>query len=149
MAIYKISGCEELIAAMERIADLPDDVMTNALHAMADKAAEKIQQSGRSMGVYDPESDVHILDTVKKTGKVKRTEEGGTEAVTFTGSRTRGVRTANRTRNAEIAFINEYGKRGQKARPFIRNALEKNGEEITAPAEEIIGGWIENEFNHN
>ena len=63
-----------------------------------------------------------------------------TSNVTFSGTRTRG---RTKTRNAEIAFINEYGKRGQAPRPFIRQAAEQGADTIAKPGEEIIGDWLE------
>ena len=94
------------------------------------------------MGVRDPESDIHILDKIKPA-KAKKTETGGEQRITFSGTRSRHK---TRTRNAEIAFINEYGKRGQKARPFIGTAMTQNEDKINAPAETVIGDWIESNF---
>ena len=80
------------------------------------------------MGVRDPESEVHILDKISKA-KAKLTASGGYQEITFSGSRRRGNTT---TRNAEIAFVNEYGKRGQQPRPFIGQAMTANEEQIAA-----------------
>ena len=48
----------------------------------------------------------------------------------------------------EIAYINEYGapRRGISARPFISTAMAQGEDEIAAPADEIIGGWIEKTY---
>ena len=43
--------------------------------------------------------------------------------------------------------MNEYGKKGQPARPFIGTAMSRSEDEITAPAEKVIGDWIEQEFS--
>ena len=94
------------------------------------------------MGVRDEDSDVHILDHIT-TKKAKQTDDGGYEKITFDGTRRRGKTT---TRNAEIAFVNEYGKRGQDARPFMRTALYQNEELISDPGVKIIGDWIEENF---
>lgn len=142
MATLEIFGFDGLEEAYKRIANIPPAVTTAALDEMAQVAAEKIKQSGEAMGVRDPESDVHILDKIK-TGKAKITADGGYEDITFSGTRRRGN---TRTRNAEIAFVNEYGKRGQYARPFIGKAMNQYEKEISAPAEKIVGDWIEKEF---
>lgn len=131
-----LSAVDEMFA---ELSDIPWDVTSEALDAMASVAERKVRSSGESMGVRDPESRVHILDKITHT-KPKRTESGGISDVTFSGSRTRA---RTRTRNAEIAFINDSGKRGQQARPFIRQAAEQGGDEITAPGEKIIGDWFE------
>ena len=141
MANLVMSGFDELNDAFNRIGDIPFEVTAEALTEMATVAADKIKSSGEQMGVRDPESNVHILDNIK-AAKPKQTQGGGRCDITFSGTRTRHN---IKTRNAEIAFINEYGKRGQDARPFIKNGM-KDEESIAAPAERIIGDWIESEF---
>ena len=142
MATLELQGFEDLEDAMRRIAEIPFPVTEEALDAMASVAAEKIRSTGESMGVRDPESDVHILDQITKA-KTKQTASGGYADITFRDSRTRnGIR----TRNAEIAFINEYGKRSQPARPFIGRAMTQNEDLIQNAGEKVIGEWIEKEF---
>lgn len=143
MASFELYGFDGLDDALRRIADIPDGVITRALDEMAEIAADKIVAQGESMGVRDPESGEHILDKVAPSGKAKRTDAGGYKMISFKGKRRRG---RTDTRNAEIAFVNEYGKQGQTARPFIGTALNKNETAITDPAEKIIGDWIEQEF---
>ena len=142
MATLELEGFDSIEDAFRRISDIPFEVTEEALDGMAAVAMEKIRAQGESMGVRDPESNEHILDKIKRN-KAKKTEFGGYETITFSGSRTRG---GGRTRNAEIAFVNEYGKRSQQARPFIRTALEQNEDAIYAPAEETVGDWIEQNY---
>ena len=142
MATLELTGFDDLEDAFRRISEIPFDVTAEALDAMAAVAADAIRSTGESMGVRDPESDVHILDRVKPR-KPKKTTEGGYEMISFTGTRRRGNTT---TRNAEIAFVNEYGKKGQPARPFIGTAMSRNEEAISDPAEKVIGDWIETKF---
>lgn len=144
MATLELDGFDSLEEAFRRISEIPFAVTEEALDGMAEVAAGKIRAQGETMGVRDPDSDVHILDRIR-TGKAKQTESGGYESITFSGSRTRG---GSRTRNAEIAFINEYGKRGQQARPFIGTAMTQNEDAILAPADKVIGGWIEQNFKN-
>ena len=143
MATLELTGFDDLEDAFRRISEIPFDVTAEALDAMASVAADAIRSTGESMGVRDPESDVHILDRVKPR-KPKKTTEGGYEMISFTGTRRRGNTT---TRNEEIAFVNEYGKKGQPARPFIGTAMNRNADRIQDQAEKVIGDWIENEFN--
>ena len=144
MATLELTGFDDLEDAFRRISEIPFDVTAEALDAMAAVAADAIRSTGESMGVRDPESDVHILDKIKKASKAKKTDSGGYLNISFSGSRRRGKTS---TRNAEIAFVNEYGKRGQPARPFIGKAMTQYEKQITAPAEKVIGDWIEKEFN--
>ena len=139
-----LTGFDELQDAFKAIREIPFSVTRQALDGMADVAEIKIKASGESMGVRDPESSVHILDNISHS-RPKQTDSGGKAFITFLGSRRRGNTT---TRNAAIAYINEYGAphRGISARPFISTGMARNEKEITAPAEEIIGGWIENTY---
>lgn len=144
MAEFTIDGLDEIIAAFARTSDVPDGIKKNALVAMANVAQNKEKSVGEAKGVRDPESNVHVLDSFKinapKIGK-----DGGSIDITFSGSRTRGNTT---TRNAEIAFINEYGAndRGIPARQFISTALAEAGDEINDAGADIIHDWIENNF---
>jgi len=142
MARLEIEGMDDLSAAFGRLKAVPPDIKTRALSEMADVAAAGIRRSGEAMGVRDPESEVHILDKISKA-KPKLSDTGGYQDITFSGTRRRGSTT---TRNAEIAFINEYGKRGQTARPFIGQAMTANEEKIAAAGGDVLGDWIENEF---
>lgn len=143
MASLELEGFDSLEDAFRRITEIPWSVREEALDEMATVAAAEIRAQGESMGVRDPESDVHILDKIVRR-KAKETENGGEEQISFQGSRTRHGR---KTRNAEIAFINEYGRRGQEARPFIGLAMTENENRITDQAEKVIGGWLEGEFS--
>lgn len=142
MANLTFTGSQELNDAFARIQDIPFDVTEQALDAMAAVAAREIKSTGEYMGVRDENSDVHILDNIA-TKKAKKTDDGGREKITFDGTRHRGKTT---TRNAEIAFVNEYGKRGQEARPFMKTALQQNEALISSPGEKIIGDWIEENY---
>ena len=142
MAGMTFTGTSELTDAFNRIHNIPWDVTEQALDSMAKVAAAEIKSTGEYMGVRDEESDVHILDTIT-TKKATKTDDGGREKITFDGTRKRGNTI---TRNAEIAFVNEYGKRGQDARPFMKTALMQNEALISDPGVKIIGDWIEENF---
>lgn len=138
-----LSGYDELVKVFDEISNVPESVQTKALTAMETIAADKIKASGEAFGVRDPESNVHVLDSVK-VNKPKKTATGGYADVTFSGTRTRH---GKQTRNAEIAFINEYGKRNQQARPFVGEAMNKNADAIANAGAEVILDWIDNNFS--
>lgn len=135
-------GFDELTAAFDKISNVPEEVQIKALTAMEEIAATKIKSSGEAYGVRDPESSVHILDNIKMN-KPKKTDTGGYADVTFSGTRPNGSGTV---RNAEIAFIQEYGKRNQQARPFIGEAMNKNVDAIAKAGAEVILEWTEHNF---
>ena len=145
MASLELFGFDELADAYLRIREIPWPVMEKALDEMADTGLRKIRDKGREMDVYDPESNVHILDKLKRR-KAVRTDSGGYADVTFSGSRT--SETGKRTLNARIAFENEYGNRRQAARPFVRTIMEGEADEILGAADEIMD-WVEDTFNQD
>lgn len=138
----QIEGFEELNKIFSDLQDVPESIMNDTLMAMAKVGAEKIKQHGESMGVRDAESSVHILDKIK-VQKFKKTETGGYVDISFSGTRTRD---GKKTNNTAIAFLGEYGTREQPARPFVREAIEEDGEEIAAPGIDIFGDWMEKTF---
>lgn len=142
MAKLEIDGFDDLNAAFARISEIPPETTTRALSEMAEVAKVKIKAQGEAMAVRDPDSQMHILDKITTT-KPKLTGSGGYADVTFSGSRQRGN---TKTRNAEIAFVNEYGKRGQPARPFIGTAMTKNEQTIAEAGAEEIVDWFEKDF---
>lgn len=142
MASFEFEGFDGLDAAIKMIGQIEDSVKEKALTAMAEVAAAKIKSQGEAMGVRDPESSVHILDNIK-ANKPKLTPDGGSVTITFSGTRSRD---RTRTRNAEIAFLNEYGTRKNRARPFIGQAMTQNEKAIVDPGAEIIGDWMEKTF---
>ena len=143
MAELEITGIDELNDVFARLADIPDEVTGKALEQMGDTALESIRRTGETMGVRDPDSGVHILDKLKRK-KPKLSTWGGSVDVTFQGSRTRG---GIKTRNAEIAFVNNYGRGDMPPRPFLSLAMERDEEKIVEPGAEIIGDWMEKTFS--
>ena len=144
MATLELYGFDELAEAYLRIREIPWPVMEKILDEMAETGLKAIRASGQSMGVRDPESDVHILDKLVRRKAVK-TDSGGYEDVNFSGSR---LRNGVRTRNAVIAFENEYGNRHQRARQFVGAAMAGEEDEITEEAEGILD-WIETEWSND
>ena len=59
--------------------------------------------------------------------------------------RANGRKIKTKTRNAEIAFVNEYGARGIPARPFIKQGIEKKEKEAFDRAEAVFDKWLNHE----
>lgn len=143
MAELNFEGLDKLLTAFEHISKVPDEILFKALTEMENIAASEIKSSGERYGVRDSESDTHILDNIKKN-KPKRTDYGGSARISFSGIRKRG---GKRVSNGYIAFVQEYGKRNQQAKPFVHEAIDKNSKRMVKEAADIIGGWMEKEFN--
>lgn len=142
MPRLELTGLDELVAAIGRISKIPHEVQERALKAGADIAMAEIKSKGEALGVRDAESNIHILDKLKINKPSYKDDIAYTD-ITFAGTRTRGNK---QTRNAEIAFINEYGDRKQDARQFIKTAMEGKADEITNAQAEVLGDWWEDEY---
>lgn len=95
-------------------------------------------KTAKSMGVYD----TGVTEgSIKKT-KVKKTATGKSIDIFPQGVNSDG------NRNAEVAFINEFGKsgkhgkKGQPARPFIRTANEAAEERATEAEEKVYNDFL-------
>lgn len=136
MARIEISGLGEAVLSMEKIANIPDGVMRSMMEAQADIVTEAQKRTASTM-LKGPYYKGGVAGGVSK-GKFKRTPGGAEHYVAFKG-------TQHGTRIAEIAFINEYGKKGQPARPFIRTANEESSGEATEAAAKILNDWQESQ----
>ena len=128
MAEFSCNGLDELMLSLQEIAAIPEEVQDEMLQAGANVVAQAQREKVKAYGIYDGSSPRHVADTIKP-GRVKLKKGQRVIYVTPTGSRRRGKSV---TRNAEILFVNEYGKRGQKARPAIRDANEACAEQMVS-----------------
>ena len=128
MAEFSCNGLDDLMLSLQEIAAIPEEVQDEMLRAGADVVAQAQREKVKAYGIYDGSSPRHVADT-SKPGRVKLKKGQRVIYVTPTGSRRRGKSV---TRNAEILFVNEYGKRGQKARPAIRDANEACAEQMVS-----------------
>ena len=129
MATFSVEGTTELKTILDDLVNIPDSLVENILTSMGTVAMESQKSMGRAMNVYDPEWEgTHVLDSFKLT-KVKRKDKTASCFITFKGQRKRGDET---TRNAEIAFLNEFGvpKRNIQPLQWIGKANVMNEEKI-------------------
>lgn len=135
---FKVEGLNEFSLSLEELAALPDTVQDRMLLAGADVVAKAQKQKVLAYGIYDSDSTHHVADAIKP-GKVKLNRGKRVVYVSPTGTRKRGNKT---TRNAEILFINEYGKKRQKARPAVRDANEACAAAMTQAQFEVYDQWL-------
>lgn len=137
MAEFKAIGLDELMLSIQEIAEIPEEVQDEMLNAQGDVVAREQQESARRYGIQRTGLTIRSI----RKGKVKLDKHGNRVLyVTPVGSRIRGKK---KTSNAEIAFLNEYGTKKQKARPFMRDANERSAEAATKAAAEIYYRWQE------
>ena len=135
MAGFSVSGLDELILSMEEMANLPDDEAFKMLKAEADIVEPAQLAKGKELGVYDSGQTLTSM-TRKSSGT-----SGGSKKIdiTFEGVNDDG------NRNAEVAFVNEYGvpSRGIAPRQFIRIANEEAADEAVEAAADVYDKWLE------
>lgn len=138
MAGFSFGGVDDLMLSLEEVAQIPEDVQIEMLQAQAEVLADAQRQYGKLYRVQD----TGVMLSKIKPGRPKLRKGVPVIYVTPSGSRLRGKKNPKRVRNAEIAFINEYGKKGQKARPFIRAANEASAEATTRAGLEVYDRWL-------
>jgi hypothetical protein len=129
MALIELSGLDELLDDLLGAADLPAEEMLNA---GADVAVEAQRKTGEAMGVH--RTGV-TLSSIKKLKVVKATS-GAFIKIVFDGSNADG------NPNSEVAFINEYGKTNQPARPFIAIANEESAGDIAVAEYRVYDAFL-------
>ena len=139
MAKVEFKGIDELMLSMQEVAALPDEVVDAMLDARADVVVAAQRKSAQRM-LVGPYAKGDTAKSIKK-GKPKLRDGQRVLYVTPTGSRKRGR--AKAVRNAEIAFINEYGTRKIPARNFIRTANESCADAATAAEFEVYSRYLE------
>lgn len=141
MAEFGCTGLDGLVLSLQEIAEIPEDVQDEILNAQADVVVEAQRRKIRAYGIYDGSSPVHVANSVKK-GRVKLRKGERVLYVTPTGTRTRGKGKAQKVRNAEILFVNEFGSRRQKARPAVADANEACADETTQAGLRVYDEWL-------
>lgn len=137
MANLSTSGLEELLGDLESIAEIPDATILEMLTAEAEVIAEAQEAEARAMlaGEYGIGKTAQSITYDKK---LKVTSDGKAIHVYPKGTRSDG----NRRSVSEVAFINEFGKSGQPARPFIRIANEKRGDAAVDAAAQVYDKYL-------
>lgn len=145
MATFEVSGFSELNQALSRVSDVPEEIKREILTAMGEEALAAVREAGEAAGIRsaDPEAK-HVLDALSLS-KVKFNDNGGSVLVTFKGSR-KDAKHGKRTRQAAVAFYNEYGTKHQRARPFMRPGIERRRQQIYEAGEKIYHRWLKSSF---
>ena len=138
MSIMHI-GLAELERDFERISIIPDDTVSKMLNASTTILADETKQTAETMlnGPYYKgaiKKSIYVSKMQKKKGyrsmyvkfrgKVKDEKHPKGESV------------------ARIAYINEYGKHNQPARPFIREATYQGTDAAVTAAAEVYDEFL-------
>lgn len=133
MAFLQVDGMDAFLKDMQNIEQIPDEVLAEMLEAGGEVLANGQRRTARSM-LNGPYSRGVVAGGVK-LGKFKRTKGGASISVGYTG-------TAHGNAISEIAFVNEFGKRGQPARPFIATANELYQDDASEAAQKHFDSWL-------
>jgi len=125
-------GLENLIDDLSSLAQIPDTVIDDILTAQADVIEPEQRKMAKSMGVYR---------TGVTKGSIKRTKIKIGKDGKYLDIYPQGKNTAGNT-NAEVAFVNEFGKKNQPARPFIRTANENKTDQAVEQARKVLDTFI-------
>lgn len=153
MARFEVNGIAELCNDLAALAQLPDHVVDEILEAEADVIvrAQREEIAHQWSGPYSAGISAKCI----KKGKTKKSPKGHVVYVSPAGTRKRG-NTA--VRNAEIAFLNEYGvsgtgrdknhrkKTGPKKilpRPAIRTANIKAESAAVEAGEKVYHAYLD------
>lgn len=134
MATFDCKGIDDLMLSMAEIAAVPEDIQDEMLNAQANIVERAQKSKGEAYGVHRAGSGV-TLGSIKRT-KIKSGKDGRGLYVYPQG------KNADGNRNAEVAFINEFGKKGQSARPFINDANESSAAQTTEAARKVYDAWL-------
>ena len=142
MAKVEFKGIDEVELSFKELAALPDELIDEMLNARADVIVEAQRAEARKLGKeYRNKGQAKDYSTgltarsIQK-GKVKVKDGQRVLYITPTGSRKRGKTV---TRNAEIAFENEFGTKTIQAR---RKANEKSADAAVAAEYEVYNRFL-------
>lgn len=139
MAEFSFSGIDDLSLSLQEISELPENVVDEMLNAQADVVVKAQKRKIRHYRIYDTGTTQRAI----KKGKPKRSKDGGRVIyVSPAGVRKRGKKKLSATRNAEILFTNEFGKKGKKAKPAVRDANEESAQETTEAGAAVYDRWL-------
>lgn len=140
MAHVEVDGLDALIRDLDALTQLPDSVVDDMLHAGADVLVEA--QRGEISRTWRGNYSLGISAQSVKKDEIYKSWRGRSIVVYPQGTRKRGKK---RVRNAEIAFINEYGapKRGIAARPAIFRANEKSADRAVEAGEQPYHAYLD------
>jgi len=130
LAHIRFEGIDELIADLGGIDDLPVEEMLNA-SADVVVAAQKQKADVMLQGPYNKGA---VKGAIRK-GKVRKNKDGAHIKIEFSG-------TQHNAPISEIAFINEFGKTNQPARPFIATANEESAADAEGAAAAVYDAWL-------
>jgi len=134
---FKVSGLSDLMDGFDKLAQLPLRTKNEMLNAGADVLVKEQQRTAKNMlrGEY---SIGQLAESITRK-KPRATKDGNSVRVVFEGEAGVNVKTPM----GYIAFINEFGKTNQPARPFIKTAIENSADEVAEAEGRVLDDYID------
>ena len=129
-----VEGFDRFTASLDKLAALPDatvgEMLTAGGEVIKDAHQAKLEQYGAVV-------TGKLRDSIK-VGKPNA--KAGTIEIRPTGTRRRGNTV---TRNEEIGFITEYGKKGEPARPWMREGNADAEDKAVDAATKVFDNYLD------
>ena len=135
MATFEVDGLSAFQISLDKMAETPKTVKEMMLEAGAEILARAQRESAETHGLRRTGM---LIDSIIP-GRPRLTADGGFIGIAPEGTRVRG-RTV--TRNAEIAYVNEYGKKGTAGTEFIKKANSAATADAVLAAAKIYHEWL-------
>lgn len=136
MIDIQVDGVKGLMLALANAGDLPEKTRKEMVDAKAEIVEKSLIYYAGTM-LQGPYYKGGVARSVTRQ-KARATKTGATARILFKG-------TQHGNRVAEIAFVNEFGKRKQPARPFIRTANDKAANAAADAAREVLDKYLKKE----
>lgn len=134
MLDIQVEGMRGLRIALDKAGDLPERTRREMCDAQAEVVEKSLVYYAGTM-LRGPYYKGGVARSVSRA-KARATKTGATATISF-----KGMQHGNRL--AEIAFINEFGKKKQPARPFIRTANDKAADPAADAAHKVLDDYLD------
>lgn len=127
------SGLSDYMRCLQKITEIQKETLLEMVDSKAEIIEEKHRETASTMlqGKYYKGA---VAASVKRSKARMNKRQGPNSIIRFKGEQ-------HGNRLAEIAFVNEYGKKNQPARRFIKMALETGAEPGTKAAARVLFDW--------
>lgn len=130
---FDAAGISALQRDINAAGDIPDGVLKEMVEAQAKVIEEALVYNAGTM-LQGPYYEGEVARSPKhKKPRILKT--GAATTITFEGMQ-------HGNRNAEVAFVNEYGKKSQPARPFIQKSIRETLTPAAEAARKILNDHI-------
>ena len=139
----EVSGLTMLERDIKMAGDIPMDVQKEMVDAQAEITESALVYTAATMlrdGGHDEHGNKKNYSTGDLVRSIRRTKARKQKSGPLAYIRFEGEQHGNR--NAEVAFVNEYGKKSQPARPFIATALKQSNNPAANEARKILDEYL-------